>query len=104
MPTATMRPPARARCVDAGGGRGVDDAALGVHAVLARVVGLDRQKRAGADMQGHRDPVDAARREPVEQSGREMQPGGRRRDGALGAGEHRLVVGAVARARRRAGA
>ena len=90
-------PAGRARGVDAGGGFGVDDAALGMHAVRSRVVRLDRQKRAGADMQGHGDPGDAARREPVEQSRGEMQPGGRRRDGALGAGEHRLVVGAVAR-------
>ena len=37
----------------------------------------------------------------VEQTRREMQSGGRRRDGALGAGEHRLIVAAVARVSRR---
>ena len=47
-------------------------------------------------MQRHEVPLDAARVERREKLRREMQPGGRRRDGALLAGIDGLVVGAVA--------
>src|ERR1700679_3637362 len=56
-PTATMRPPARRAQSD--GRLGADAAPLGVHFVVIRVVGLDRKKRAGADMQRHAMQADA---------------------------------------------
>ena len=48
-------------------------------------------------MQGQCRPADAAPGERLEQSGGEVKSGGRRRHGALGAGEDRLIIGAVAR-------
>ena len=82
---------------DALGGRGRKDAPFAVHMMLARVVGLDRQKGAGADMQGQAREADAASRQCLDQRRGEMQAGGGRGDGTLGAGEDRLVIGAVAR-------
>ena len=61
VPTATMRPPARARGIERRGRLGGDLAPFGVHAVLGRVVGLHRQEGAGADVQRHEVPGDAAR-------------------------------------------
>ena len=94
-PTATMRPPARARRVERVGRRRADDAVLGMHPVIGRVVGLHRQERAGADMQRHGVHADAARLQPRHQIVGEMQSGGRRRDRAFVVREQRLVVGAV---------
>ena len=69
-----------------------------MHPVLRRVVGLDRQERAGADMQRHLVDGDAAAARAVSASvGREMQSRGRRRDRAFVEREHGLVVGVVAR-------
>ena len=83
--------------VDPGGRLGTDHPAFGMHPMPARVLGLDRQERAGPDMQRHRRPLGAARGDRRHQRGREMQPRGRRGNGALGAGEHRLVIDAVLR-------
>ncbi len=104
MPIATMRPPrARAALM-----RAAASALTSPHsaciAMLARVVDLDRQKRAGADMQRYCRPLDAARGERGEQGRGEMQARGRRGDGALGAGEDRLVIAAVAYVDRRGAA
>ncbi len=79
------------------GGLGRKGAPFGVHLVVARVDGLDRQKGAGPDMQGQRRPADAALCKRVEQGGGEVQTCGRRRHGALDAGEDRLIIGPVAR-------
>ena len=65
--------------------------------MLARIVGFDRQKGARADMQGEDRQADAAPSECLDQRRGEMQPGGRRGNSALGAGEHRLIIGPVAR-------
>ena len=42
----------RPRGVEAVGGGGVDPAPFGVHHVVGRVVGLDREEGAGADVEG----------------------------------------------------
>ena len=86
-----------ARRIDPLRHRGSHNAPFGVHPMLARVIRLDRQKGAGSDMQGHGQPIDPARGNPIEQRRGEMQPGRRRRDRALLFREHRLIVGAVAR-------
>ena len=62
VPTATMRPPAARAALRRVGGLGVDIAPFGMHRVVLGVVGLDRQERAGADMQRHEMPFDAALR------------------------------------------
>ena len=95
VPTQTMRPPFARDSVQRLGRRFVDRARLRVHLVVARVLRLDGQKRARADMQGDATKADAARRDPFDQGGSEMQASGRRRDGAGFGGEHRLVVGAI---------
>ena len=96
----------RACCHDAAAGAscGVDPrrglgrqfAPLGVHAMLARVVGLDRQKGTGTDMQGQGRETDAAAGQPLGQRRREMQTGSRSRDRPFGAGKHRLIIGVIA--------
>ena len=48
-----MRPPFGARAIEGVGGLGGNLAPLGVHAVIGRVLRLDRQERAGADVQRH---------------------------------------------------
>ena len=68
-----------------------------MHLVVARILDFDRQKGAGTDMQGQRRPADAALGERVEQRGCEVETGGGRGDGALGAGKDRLVIPPVAR-------
>ena len=67
-----------------------------MHAVLAGVVGLDRQKSAGANMQGQGGEADTAACQRRDQGGCEMQTGGGGGDRALVAGEHRLIIGMVA--------
>ena len=96
VPTATTRLP-RARAAFTRRGRRVGDlAGFGMHLVVGGVVGLDRQKGSRPDMQRHEMPLDALGVERREQLRREVQPGRRRRDGALVAGKDRLVVAAVA--------
>ena len=68
-----------------------------MHDMVVRVLGLDRQEGAGADMEGQGLVADAGRGERGHQRGREMQRRGRRRDRAFLAREHRLIVVAVAR-------
>ena len=65
-------------------------------------LGLDRQERARADVQGQRLAADPARVERVDQPRGEMQRGGRRGDRALLPREHRLVIVAVGAHRPRA--
>jgi hypothetical protein len=86
-----------ARGVEPVGDGGVDPAPFGVHDVVGRVVGLDRQEGAGADVEGQRLVADPRRGERVHQPRREMERGGRRGDRAFLAREHRLVILAVAR-------
>ena len=62
-----MRPPAARAALSALGGRRGDLAPFGVHAVIGRVVGLHRQEGAGADVQRHEVPRDAARLERRQQ-------------------------------------
>ena len=88
-------PAARARGVERRRGRGVDASPFGVHLVIARVVRLDRQEGAGADVQGHAMEARPRRLDALEQRRREMQTGGRRGHGAVFAREHGLIVGAV---------
>jgi len=70
-------------------------AGLQVHPVVARVLDLDRQEGAGADVEGERDAVDAARRERVQQAGREVETSGGGGDRAGPARENGLVVAEV---------
>jgi hypothetical protein len=93
VPTATIRPPPRAG-VEALGGGGVDAAPFAVHAVLVRVLGLDRQEGAGADMERQRLVADAGALERLHQPRREVKRGGGRGDGPLLAREHRLIISA----------
>ncbi len=67
-----------------------------MHAVIGGVRGLDGEEGAGADMQRRGEPRDAGGVERRRQPLGEMQPGGRRGDGAVLRREHRLVVGVVA--------
>ncbi len=67
-----------------------------MHCVARDVIHLHRQKRAGPDVKRHGVKADAARLQLAHQAFREMQAGGRRRHGALLAGEHGLIIGAVA--------
>ena len=100
VPTATMRPPA-ARAALSAARRGARHLApLGVHLVRARVLRLDGEERAGADVQRHEVARDAARVERRHQLGREVQPRRRRGDGAIVRGVDRLVVAAVGILRR----
>ena len=92
VPTATTRPPAARAVLIAAAAASADLAALGVHPVAGDLVGADREEGAGADMERDRRPRDAALRERIEQAGGEVQPGGRRGDGAFVAGEDRLVI------------
>ena len=100
-----------ARGVERGRGLRGDLAPLGVHAVLARVLGLDGQEGAGAHVQRHEMAGDAARVQRRQQLGREVQAGGGRGDGALAArvdglvalgvlGLHGALAGDVGRQRR----
>ncbi len=75
-----------------------------MHMMLAGVVDLDRQERAGADMQGQVGKPDPAGCQCRDQCWREMQAGGRCGDRTLLAGEDRLIIAAVARIAARAGA
>ncbi len=70
--------------------RGGDLVALPVHPVLLDHVLRERPEGVEADVQG--DALDV---EPGEQLGGEVEPGGRRRRRALGAGVDRLVSGRV---------
>ena len=95
VPTATIRPPFARAAFSAVRGRRGDRPPFGMHAVVGGVVGLDRQERArrrhAASPCGGRRPSHRAARTALG----EMQPGGRRRDGALLAREDRLVVAPV---------
>jgi hypothetical protein len=64
-----------------------------VHPVLVHQLGGDR-RTCRADVQGDRGALDATRREG-RAGGVEMQPGGRRGDGAGPFGEDRLVALAI---------
>ena len=66
-----------------------------MHAVVSRVVDLDRQEGSRSDMQGDVVQADAARLEIGEKLRGEMQSGGRRRDRSVFARIDRLVVAAV---------
>ena len=95
VPTATTRPPRRAR-----GGDGLrrlrgDDVGLGLEAVVLDVLHRDRAEGARADVQDDLRDGDAGRAQRVEQSRREMQPRGGRGHAALLARVHRLVAVAV---------
>jgi hypothetical protein len=85
-----------ARGVEAFGGSRRDAAPFLVHDMVVRVVGLDRKKGAGADMERQRFPKDAGLVERLDQARREMERGGGRGDGAFARGEHGLVIKKVA--------
>jgi hypothetical protein len=70
---------------------------LGMHMVFAGIVNLDRQKRAGSDVEGQRCPANSAVRERLQQGWSEVKPGRRRRNGALASSKDRLIIRAVAR-------
>ena len=81
----------RPRAVDRGR-RGLGDGeSLGVDAVLAHVLGLDRPERAGAHVQDELGALDAALAQALEESGGEVEAGGRGGHGARLAGVDRLV-------------
>src|SRR5215472_4323558 len=84
-------------CRNALSGLGGENAAFGVHRMVARIGNLDRQERAGPDMQGECRPPDASARERFEERGREMETGSRGRDRAFFVREDRLVIIAVTR-------
>src|SRR5262249_17027762 len=65
---------------------------LSMHAVLSHVLDLDRLERAETDVQRDKGLRNGALLEPVENCGREVQSGGRRRHGACAAGIDRLVA------------
>ena len=97
-------PAGRPRRVERVGGLGADRAPLGVHVVLVAVVapssaGTSRRRHAASPCDAS-TPI-ASRR--CEQRLGEMQPGRRRRDGAVFAGIDRLVVAPVEAVGRRAG-
>ena len=69
VPTATMRPPRALHRVQRRRGLRRNDATLGMHLVVCRIVGLDRQKRARTDMQRDEMPFDAGLR-PARQKAR----------------------------------
>ena len=60
------------------------------------VLGRDRQKRAGAHVQGDLHPANAAIVQGAQQAGREMQAGGGRRDRPVAGCENGLIIAAVA--------
>ena len=91
------------RAVERRGGRLADVIALALHAVLGEVVHFHRLKRADTDVQGDTDDLDATRRDFIQNLRCEVQPGGRRGDGASLGGVDRLVRLAVALARLRPG-
>jgi len=68
-----------------------------MHLVPGKVVRLDGEEGAGADMERHGVKPDAAGGQIAHQACGEMQSGGRRRHRAFGLGEHGLIIGAVAR-------
>jgi hypothetical protein len=84
-------------CVQLGRRLAADIAAFEMHLVIIGIIGLHRQKGAGADMQRHEMSLDASLVERIEEVWREMQPGCRRRDSAVLAGVDGLVIGPVAR-------
>ncbi len=94
VPSATIGRPAG----DQRGGRRRDDVALAVHrGGRATSSTADRRERAAADVQRQRRERDAARGERARAiAGRHVEPGGRRRDRAGRAREHRLVALAIA--------
>ena len=97
-------PPARrARVLKGGGGLGGNFAVFGVHAVVLHRLGLHRQERAGAHVQGDERLADAAGGEPRQQLGGEVQAGGGRRHRAVVGGVDGLVVAPVTRVLRPAG-
>src|SRR3546814_13009373 len=81
-------------------GGGADLAPFGMHPVILDPVDLDRQEGAGADVQGDTGETDADLLQLFGQVRREMQAGGRRRDGTELLGEHGLIIAAVALVRR----
>ena len=85
-------PAGDARRVERSGGVGGYLAPLRVHAMLGRVLGFDRQERAGTDMQRDEMARDAARIERREQALGKMQARRRRGDRTLTAGINRLVT------------
>jgi hypothetical protein len=82
----------RARLVQPGGGGGIDAAPFGVHPMVASVVGLHRQERPRADMQGERGMLNTRLRQRRHQRGGEMQRRSRGRHRSLVAREHRLII------------
>ena len=74
------------------GGRGVDPAPFGVHFVIVRILGLDRQERPRADVQRQRRMFDPCPVQLRHQRGRKVQRRRRGCDRALLGGEHRLVI------------
>ncbi len=91
-----MRPPARRTALSAAAVSALTLPVSGMHAVPGGVLGLDRQEGPRPHMQRDLVQADPALREPRHQRVGEMQAGGRRGDRALHAGEHGLVVGAIA--------
>ena len=69
---------------------------LPLHLVFPHRVRADRHERAGADMQRKGNTPDSCCGEGLEQSLREVQPGGRGGDGPGMEGEDGLIVAAVA--------
>lgn len=82
VPTAT--PAGMPRRCDTSRCRGRKHTPFGMHLVVARVGGLDRQKDAGSDMQGQHRRADAARGESREQGSGDMETRSRRRHRPLG--------------------
>ena len=74
------------------GGIGGDHAPFGVHPVVGRVVGLDRQEGAGPDMQGQGMGRDATGLQGLHQGRGEMQASRGCRDRPVQLREHGLVV------------
>ena len=62
---------------------------------MRHILALHRQEGAGADVQRDKGPGDAARRQAIEQVGREVQPSGGCGDRAGRAGIDGLVAFAV---------
>ena len=81
--------------VNGRGGLGGDLTPFGMHLVIGHVFDLDRKKSSGTDVERERDPLDSPRVEGIQERGREVQAGRRRRHGTRDPGKHRLVIARV---------